>query len=96
MFLKQQISISERMISERSCDTKDWSNDAENSALHQRNKLHFKMYFKIKQFFFNCNNISQYYWFYCIFNQINAALVRKRDLKKSVLYIKTVHHLYPQ
>uniref|UniRef100_A0A672Q6P3 Large ribosomal subunit protein uL11 C-terminal domain-containing protein n=1 Tax=Sinocyclocheilus grahami TaxID=75366 RepID=A0A672Q6P3_SINGR len=29
-----------RMISERSCDTEDWSNDAENSALHHRNKLH--------------------------------------------------------
>jgi len=24
-----------RMISEGSCDTEDWSNDAENSALHQ-------------------------------------------------------------
>ncbi len=33
-----------RMISERSCDTEDWSNDAGNSALHHRNKLHFKMY----------------------------------------------------
>ncbi len=29
MFLEQQI----RMISEGSCDTEDWSNDAENSAL---------------------------------------------------------------
>ncbi len=29
------------MISEGSCDTEDWSNDAENSALHHRNKLHF-------------------------------------------------------
>ncbi len=38
MFLKQQIS----MISVESCDTEDWSNDAENSALHQRDKLHFK------------------------------------------------------
>ncbi len=28
------------MISEGSCDTKDWSNDAENSALHHRNKLY--------------------------------------------------------
>ncbi len=27
------------MISEISCDTEDWSNNAENSALHQRNKL---------------------------------------------------------
>jgi len=28
------------MISEGSCDTEDWSNDAENSALHHRSKLH--------------------------------------------------------
>ncbi len=33
------------MISEGSCDTKDWSNDAdENSALHHRNKLQFEVY----------------------------------------------------
>ncbi len=25
----------------RSCDTEDWSNDAENTALHHRNKLQF-------------------------------------------------------
>jgi len=40
MLLEHQIRI--RLISEESCDTKDWSNDAENSALHYRNKLHFK------------------------------------------------------
>ncbi len=33
-----------RMISEGSCDTEDWSNDAENSALHHMNKLHSKIY----------------------------------------------------
>ncbi len=27
-----------------SCDTEDWSNDAENSALHHRNKLHLTIY----------------------------------------------------
>ncbi len=27
-----------RMISEGSCDTEDWRNDAENSALRHRNK----------------------------------------------------------
>ncbi len=27
------------MIFEESCDTEDWSNDAENSALHHRNQL---------------------------------------------------------
>ncbi len=32
------------MISERSCDTKDWSNDAENSALCHRKNIYFKMY----------------------------------------------------
>jgi len=31
------------MISEGSCDTEDWSNDAKNSALHHQNKLHFKL-----------------------------------------------------
>ncbi len=36
--LKHKISISER-----SHDTEDWSNDAEHSALHHSNKLHFKM-----------------------------------------------------
>jgi len=43
MFREQQISI--RMISEGSCDTKDWSNDAENSGLH------FKMLCSRKQCF---------------------------------------------
>ncbi len=32
-----------RMISEGSCDTEDWRNDAENTAAHHRNKLHFKI-----------------------------------------------------
>ncbi len=33
------------MIWEGSCDTENWSNDAENSALlSKRNTLHFKMY----------------------------------------------------
>ncbi len=29
------------MISEGSCDAKDWINDAENSALHEKNLLYF-------------------------------------------------------
>jgi len=32
------------MISEGSCDTENWGNDAEKSALHHRNKLHFTIY----------------------------------------------------
>ncbi len=32
------------MISEESCDTEEWSNDAEKSALHHINKLHFTIH----------------------------------------------------
>ncbi len=44
--LKNKIMFLERirMIPEGSCDTEDWSNDAENTALHHRNKLHLKIY----------------------------------------------------
>ncbi len=34
------------------CDTEDWSNDAENLALHHRNKLHLK-YILIENIYFN-------------------------------------------
>ncbi len=34
------------MISEGSCDTQDWSNEAENAALHHINKLHLNTYKK--------------------------------------------------
>jgi len=30
------------MISEGSCDTEDWSNDAENSDLHHRTAIYIK------------------------------------------------------
>ncbi len=33
-----------RMTYEGSCDTEDWSNDAENSALHHWNQLYLKVY----------------------------------------------------
>ncbi len=39
------------MISEESCDTENWSNDAENSALHHKNKLHFNICSHRKQLF---------------------------------------------
>ncbi len=35
----------------RSCDTEDWSNDAENTAAHHRNKLQFNRYSHRKQLF---------------------------------------------
>ncbi len=39
MFLEQQINI--RMISEGSCDSEDWSNDAENTALPSQEEITF-------------------------------------------------------
>jgi len=36
------------VISEGSCDTEDWRNDAENSALRHRNKLQYKNILKQK------------------------------------------------
>ncbi len=39
------------MISEGSCNMEDWINDAENSALHHKNKLHFKINSNRKELF---------------------------------------------
>ncbi len=36
----------------RSCDTEDWSNDAENTAAHHKNKLHFTIYSNRKHYLF--------------------------------------------
>ncbi len=41
------------MISEGSCDTEDWSNDVENSALHHRNTI-LKLFHNI--------TVLQYFW----------------------------------
>ncbi len=54
------------MISEGSCDTEDWSNNAEHSALTQEQKSHFELNSNRK----TIKNILQYY---CIFDQIYAA-----------------------
>ncbi len=42
MFFEQQINI--RMISDGSCDTEDWSDDAENTALITAKNEIFNMY----------------------------------------------------
>jgi len=58
-----------RVISEGSCDTEDWSNDAENSAL-------------IYIFYNDHSDFKLFSQYYCIFDQINAALVQIRDFQK--------------
>ncbi len=40
-----------RMISDESCDNEDWNNDVQNSALHHRNTLYFKVYYNRKPLF---------------------------------------------
>ncbi len=67
------------MISEEPCDTEYSSTDAENSALASQNLLHFTIYLNRKLLF------SIVVIFYCIFDQINAALVNKRDFLNSKL-----------
>ncbi len=71
------------MISKGSCDTEDWSNDAENyfySYIHS-SVIYFKIYSNIQVIqILNWNNIKQNI-FYCIFYQINAALMSIKDLK---------------
>jgi len=49
------------MISEGSCDTEDWSNDDENSALITPINYTLLYIFTKKTDVLNCNNISQYY-----------------------------------
>ncbi len=63
----------------RSCDTEDWSNDAENTALIT--EINYTLlYIHIENSHLNYNNISD---FYCIFDQINAALMSGRDSLKT-------------
>ncbi len=55
------------------------SNDAENSALHHRNKLHFKNVLQLKKLFkieIIFHNITV---FTAFFDQKNVALVSRRD-----------------
>jgi len=56
------------MISEGSYDLR-LEYDAEHSALPSQNKLHFEIYYNTKELLMLiCNNISEYYYFYNIFN----------------------------
>ncbi len=63
------------MISEGSYDTEDWRNDAENSALHHKNKYILK-YIQIENRYFTIVIISQYNTIFTVFfDQINTDSV---------------------
>jgi len=55
--------------------TEDLCNDAKNLALPFTGINYISKSIKIENFYINCSNISLYYCVYCIFCQINAALV---------------------
>ncbi len=61
------------MVSEGSCDTEDWSNDAENSAL-------------ITEINYILQNIKieNICFIYCIFNEIDPALVSRKYIQKDL------------
>ncbi len=61
------LSSKSAYISEGSCDTEDWSNDAENSALITEIN-YILTYIQIQNS--SCNIISEYFCFYCISDQI--------------------------
>ncbi len=65
------------MISEESCDTEDWSNDAENSALIIGINYSL-LYIHKENSYFKCIHISQ---FSVYFGQTNAASVSRTDQK---------------
>ncbi len=44
-------------------------------------------YIQIETVILNCNNISQYYLMYCIFDQTNAALVRITDFFLKLFFL---------
>ncbi len=70
MFLEHQIiMISEDHVTLR------MSNDAENTALHQKNQLHLKkyIYITIENGYFSIVSQND-----CIFLQVNAALMNMR------------------
>ncbi len=53
------------MTSDASYDTEDWSNDAENSGLHHKNKSHFNIYIQIENSYFKFDKyftLLLYFW----------------------------------
>ncbi len=67
------------MISEGSCDSEDWSNDAENTSLHRKNEWHFSMYKNKKQLFENIILFHNNAVFAVFFSLSNECSLGKHD-----------------
>jgi len=64
------------MISEGLCDTEEWNNDAENSTFHHTKNSNFKLQLNLTILMI-----------YCIFDQINASLLNRRDFFKKTIKV---------
>ncbi len=62
------------MISEVSCDTEDWSNDHEKSALLHMNKFYLKVHYNR----ICCFKLQYYFRIFCILDQIYTSLMSIR------------------
>ncbi len=78
MFREQQISVLEWFLKGH-VTPKTGGNNAENLALITEISYMLK-YIKIENSYFKWSNISQYYWFCCILDQLNVGLVSRREL----------------
>ncbi len=79
--IKKAANQNIRMISEGSHGTGDWSNDAENSGLITA--INYILQYTKIAVILNSKNISQYYCFCCILDEINAGLVSRREFFKN-------------
>ncbi len=67
------------MLSEVSCDKEDWSNYTENLAFDTKKKKNVLIYSNKKRLFYIVIIFYNIDVLFCIFDQINAALVSIRD-----------------
>jgi len=72
------------MISEESCDTEAWRNDAVNWVLHSQTYIYYYIYIlKLITVILNCNNILKYYCFHHWSNKHSLG-EHKRLLSKTL------------
>jgi len=85
MFLEEQIII----ISEGSCNTEDWSNDAEHSALITGIVwLNYILQYIQKNQFYNFAKIIRYFWMYFEHSEKSRLTFKKIWVKKNRLDLK--------
>ncbi len=92
MMIRNFLNIKSTLVwfSEWSCDNKAWSNGCWKISFDITWIILFLFLIHIEKNTSNCNDIPQYYCFYCIVDQINEALVTIRDFfqNKKLYYLQ--------